>query len=329
MPVPFTNRDDDTTAAAVAPDTAAPTADDGDAPAVRVPPVLGRHVLRSLATEYGVCTRPVPMRRIDTTTGDSQIVDIPCGSTVASKCESCAKRAKLLRMAQCREGWHLTSEPVADPPAPTIRQKELAAARADLHATRTELVREGQDTAEVDDAIGRVTGELAESGVHGDLEAGRRRARSTRRRQDVPDLPRQTVAPHTVGRAYEGVDGKLVRPSLFLTLTCGSYGRVDATDGTPVDPGSYDYRAAARDAIHFAKLVDRFWQNLRRAVGFDVQYFAAVEPQRRLAPHLHAAIRGTIARAVLRTVVAATYHQVWWPHTDTIVYTDAQTSHLR
>ena len=113
----------------------------------------------------------------------------------------------------------------------------------------------------------------------------------------------------------------MVRPSLFLTLTCRSYGRVDATDGTPVDPGTYDYQAAARDAIHFAKLVDRFWQNLRRAVGFDVQYFASVEPQRRLAPHLHAAIRGTIARAVLRTVVAATYHQVWWPHTDTVVYT--------
>ena len=139
---------------------------------MRVPPVLGRHGLRSLATEYGVCTRPVPMHRIDTGTGASEIVDIPCGSTVASKCESCAKRAKLLRMAQCREGWHLTSEPVADPPEPTGRQKELAAARADLHATRTQLERDGEDTAEVEAAIGHVTAELAESGVHGDLETG-------------------------------------------------------------------------------------------------------------------------------------------------------------
>ena len=44
-----------------------------------------------------------------------------------------------------------------------------------------------------------------------------------------------------------------------------------------------------------------------------MQYFAAVEPQRRLAPHVHIAIRGTIARSELRRVLAATYHQVWWP----------------
>ena len=48
-------------------------------------------------------------------------------------------------------------------------------------------------------------------------------------------------------------------------------------------------------------------------LGTDVQYFAAVEPQRRLAPHVHIALRGTIARSELRRVLAATYHQVWWP----------------
>src|SRR3954452_17536044 len=59
---------------------------------------------------------------------------------------------------------------------------------------------------------------------------------------------------------------------------------------------------------------------MRRFVGYDVQYFATVEPQRRLAPHLHMAIRGTISRTELRQVVAATYHQVWWPSTDRVVY---------
>lgn len=161
MPVPLTNGHDDIATATVEPADAGPTADE-DAPAVRVPAVLGRQVLRSLATEYGVCTRPVPMRRIDTDTGDSQIMDIPCGSTVASKCESCAKRAKLLRMAQCREGWHLTTEPVAEPPPPTGRQKKLAAARADLHATRTQLARDGEDTSEIEAAIGQVAAERAE-----------------------------------------------------------------------------------------------------------------------------------------------------------------------
>ena len=99
---------------------------------------------------------------------------------------------------------------------------------------------------------------------------------------------------------------------MFITLTCPSYGRVDH-QGVPVDPARYDYDQAARDALTFAALFDRFIQNLRRYLGHDVQYFAAVEPQRRLAPHVHIAIRGTIARSELRRVLAATYHQVWWP----------------
>jgi hypothetical protein len=106
---------------------------------------------------------------------------------------------------------------------------------------------------------------------------------------------------------------------MFITLTCDTYGRV-RDDGTPVDPDRYDYRRAARDAVHFSSLVDRWWQNLRRVVGWDVQYFATVEPQRRAAPHLHSAVRGSIAHEVIRQVTAATYHQVWWPAHDDVVY---------
>ena len=141
-----------------------------------------------------------------------------------------------------------------------------------------------------------------------------RRHRSTRRRQDAPDLPRRKVAARTVGKTYTAPDGKTFRPSMFVTLTCPSYGRV-GSDGTPADPDRYDYGRAARDALHFAALFDRFIQNLRRFLGYDVQYFAAVEPQRRLAPHVHIAMRGTVSRAELRQVLAATYHQVWWPDT--------------
>ena len=125
------------------------------------------------------------------------------------------------------------------------------------------------------------------------------------------------MAPRTIGKTYTSPDGKTFRPSMFITLTCPSYGRVPA-DGTPADPGAYDYQRAARDALHFAALFDRFIQNLRRFLGHDVQYFATVEPQRRLAPHLHIAIRGTLSRTELRQVLAATYHQVWWPPTDTV-----------
>jgi len=107
---------------------------------------------------------------------------------------------------------------------------------------------------------------------------------------------------------------------MFITLTLPSYGRVVRGQGVPVDPDRYDYRAAALDAMHFAKLVDRWVQNLRRGAGFKVQYFAAIEPQRRLAPHVHVAMRGAIERRVIRAVTKGTYFQLWWPSFDVPLY---------
>jgi hypothetical protein len=146
-----------------------------------------------------------------------------------------------------------------------------------------------------------------------------------------------------VGRTYTGRDGRTHAPSMLLTLTLDSYGDVHSANrrgahigtcacgtihaphdpliGTPVDPGTYDYRRAALDAIHFGKAADRFWQNLRRAAGYNIQYAGAVELQKRLAPHAHYCMRGTIPRRLARQVAAATYHQVWWPHFDTPAFT--------
>ena len=59
----------------------------------------------------------------------------------------------------------------------------------------------------------------------------------TRRRQDAPALPRRKVTRRTVGKTYTAPDGKTFRPSMFLTLTCPSYGRV-REDGTPADPAA-------------------------------------------------------------------------------------------
>jgi hypothetical protein len=249
------------------------------------PRTLSPELVREAALVAGVCVRPVVSKVTDVESGGTRLVPIACGSTRESRCPPCADRARRLRMQQCRGGWHLDTEP--DRPEQT-----------------DDTPAEPEDTPDDE-----VAGE------------GCRRVRSTRRRQDVPELPRMPMHPWTVGRVFEAPDGKTYRPSMFLTLTLGSYGRVTA-EGVPVDPTSYDYRRAALDAIHFAKLVDRFWQNLRRCAGYRVQYFAAVEAQRRLAPHLHAAIRGTIPRRVIRQVRAATYHQVWWPAHDEPVYVD-------
>ena len=181
-----------------------------------------------------------------------------------------------------------------------------------------------RELADIDAAVAALDEQITASGLRGRAaprhhDRRPRRVRTTRRRQDAPDLPRKPIQPHTIGRTYQAPDGKVYRPSLFITLTLPGYGRVNS-DGTPVNPDRYDYRQAAWDAVHFARLLDRFWQNLRRAAGWNIQYAGAVEPQRRLAPHAHFAVRGTIPRALIRKVAAATYHQVWWPPVGEPVY---------
>jgi hypothetical protein len=281
---------------------------------------LARNVVKEVAAEHGACLRPVQLRRTEIDTGYVEQVLIPCGHTLASVCPPCAERARLLRAAQCGEGWHLDHEPVIDPDPSTMQQQALVADRAEVQAERDALSAQGLDVTDHEQRIGELDQQITDTGMRGTvLPARPRRHRSTRRRQDAAPLPRRPVSAQTVGKTYTAPDGKTFRPSLFVTLTCPSYGKV-ASDGTPADAGTYDYTRAARDALHFAALFDRFVQNLRRYCGHDIQYFAAVEPQKRLAPHIHIAIRGTIARAELREVIAATYHQVWWPSTETVTY---------
>ena len=282
---------------------------------------LTADVAQALAEQHGVCIRPLAMRRIDTTTGHTDIVPVPCGSTRQDQCPPCAEKARRLRMTQCREGWHLDTEPITDRAKPTEEHKELMATRADLLAVYTECRAAGDEITceQIAESVAELDVELRAAGVRGRLTpldpTSKPVKRSTRRRQDAPDLPRRPVERRTVGRVFAG----RYRPSTFLTLTLDSYGRVD-NEGAAVDPERYDYRRAARDAIHFPALVDRFWQNTRRCVGWEVQYFGTVEPQKRGAPHFHAAIRGAIPRAELRAITAATYHQVWWPAHDQLLY---------
>jgi hypothetical protein len=283
---------------------------------------LSADVVQALAEQHGVCVRPVAMRRIETATGRIEVVPVPCGSTREDQCPPCAEKARRLRMAQCRQGWHLATEPDTHRVAPNEDHKALMAARADLLAAYTECKARGDELSceQISESVAELDKELRALGVRGRLTPLNAPPtplkRSTRRRQDAPDLPRRPIERRTLGQVFGG----RYRPSTFLTLTLDSYGRVDA-QGAAVDPERYDYRRAARDAIHFPALVDRFWQNTRRCVGWNVQYFGTVEPQKRGALHFHAAIRGTIARAELRAITAATYHQVWWPAHDQLRYT--------
>ncbi len=254
----------------------------------QVPLTVTAEMVHTLAVHERVCVRPVLRSVTDRVTGDSTRVAIRCGSTRDSKCPPCAHKARVLRTHQCAEGWHLAKEPTGHPPA---------------------VLDENFDDDQVDDDD---QGE----------DDGPRRVRSTRRRQDATDLPKVPIENRTIGHTFQTPNGKAYRPSMFVTLTLPSYGRVIPGVGAPERPTSYDYRRAALDALHFPKLVDRWVQNLRRCAGYKVQYFSAIEAQRRLAPHLHAAIRGAIPRATIKAVTKATYAQLWWPAFDRAVYVD-------
>ena len=252
---------------------------------MRQPLEWDKAMVAGLAEEQGVCVRPLVRRLVDRVTGEASTVVLPCGSTQESRCTTCAKRARVLRMHQCAEGWHSIDELPDTDLEPTIGA--------------------GDQEPDGDEDDGGESGRVV---------------RSTRRRGDAADLPVRRMDARTVGRCFTAADGKVYRPSMFVTLTLPSYGRIVRGQGVPVDPGRYNYRRAALDAMHFSKLVDRWVQNLRRGAGFKVQYFAAIEPQRRLAPHVHVAMRGAIERQVIRAVTRGTYFQLWWPSFDVPLY---------
>src|SRR6516225_6770304 len=92
---------------------------------------LAREVVKDLAVEHGACIRPIQLRRTNLDTGETDTVLVPCGHTLARVCPSCAERARTLRAAQCREGWHLEDEPDIEPDPATRDQKWWIEKRAE------------------------------------------------------------------------------------------------------------------------------------------------------------------------------------------------------
>ncbi|MGH8940693.1 MAG: replication initiator, partial [Actinomycetes bacterium] len=158
---------------------------------------LTADVAQAIAEQYGVCVRPLAMRRIDTTTGRVDVVPVPCGSTREDQCRPCADKARRLRMVQCREGWHLADEPVTERTAPSEEQQALLAARADLVAVHAECREIGDEATceQIAESLAELDAELRSLGVRGRLAPldppPKPVKRSTRRRQDAPDLPRR------------------------------------------------------------------------------------------------------------------------------------------
>ena len=216
------------------------------------------------------------------------------------------------------EGWHLEDEPDLTPDPATEDQQWWVVLRSEAQQSRDQAADDGQDTADLDALIAELDEQITKSGVRGKRccrtvpPAATGPPAAARTLPTCPaarSIPARWARPHRAGR-HDVPPLDVRHADLSVPLRPGRPPR--RTRG----PGLLRLRPGRlRDALSFAALFDRFIQNLRRYLGHDVQYFAAVEPQRRLAPHIHIAIRGTIARAELRKVLAATYHQVWWPDT--------------
>src|ERR1700742_2509069 len=113
---------------------------------------LASDVIHAAAEQHVVGVRPFTMEVGDLDTGELRYVPMPCGSTVESQCGPCARKARALRMVQCREGWHLT------PDEPSADHTALLEFRADLVAAYRQV--DGVDGDELLDEIRSVDAEL-------------------------------------------------------------------------------------------------------------------------------------------------------------------------
>ncbi|MEE3919319.1 replication initiator [Micromonospora sp. BRA006-A] len=97
---------------------------------------VAKDALKQLAESHGVCVRPLALRRTDTATGLTEVVEVPCGATLAVKCKPCAEKGRRLRIQQIREGWHLADEPAVRPDKPGEDALALVRVRAHLEFER-------------------------------------------------------------------------------------------------------------------------------------------------------------------------------------------------
>ena len=142
---------------------------------------LAREVVKDLAVEHGACIRPIQLRRTNLDTGEKDTVLVPCGHTLAHVCPSCAERARTLRAAQCREGWHLEDEPDITPDPATEDQKFWVETRAEAQQLRDQADAAGQDTTDLDELLTELDEEITNAGMRGQGRPGQARRGGTAR----------------------------------------------------------------------------------------------------------------------------------------------------
>src|SRR5581483_3037422 len=140
---------------------------------------LAKDVLHTLAESHGVCVRPLAIRRTDTLTGQTEVIEVPCGARLAAKCKPCAERNRRLRIQQIREGWHLAQEPTFAPDKPGEDVLSLVRLRAHLEFERAEAERAAQwdQLPDLDATSERVEDALAREGLRGHITPAERKTK--------------------------------------------------------------------------------------------------------------------------------------------------------
>ena len=226
----------------------------------------------------GVCIRPVELRRLDTHTGAPNRSTSPA----APPSPQCALLRHGPRPAAGPVPGRLAPRPrtSSNPTAATRRTAVWVEFRGRRQARPRQGRRRGRHHRADDEADWAWTSEITRAGMRGNVLAGPAG-------QPLTARPGGARMPPTCPSGRSG-HAPSARPSPPRTADVPavdvrhahlpSYGKCRQRRH-PGRPGHLRLPRAARDALHFSKLVDRFVQNLRRVVGYDVQYFATVEPQ--------------------------------------------------
>ena len=176
--------------------------------------------IQALAEAQGGCIRPVQVRRTDTPRTGGRLPG-----------HDPLRRHHRREMPALREAGQVAARlavpgrlapgrrPRSPPRPPDETQEFWLTARARAQVRRDTAAANGRDTAELDELIGELDDEIAAaaSAAHRQpyqlrtaTPTGKRRARSTRRRQDAPDLPKRPVTSRTTGKVFTRRMGRLL-----------------------------------------------------------------------------------------------------------------------
>ena len=275
---------------------------------------LARDVVKDLAVEHGACFRPIQLRPTDLATGEVEPVLVPCGHTLASRLpvvrrtrEEPPRRAMPRRLAPRPRAGHRTRRPhrrtdVADPD-PRRRASRAGHGRS-TPAKTSPAGTKNSPTWTTRSTTPGYAATYCPSGRNGGT-ARPGGGKTPRRCPGGRSTPARSARPTRRRTAKSSA-----RPcsSRSLARPTGA----SRPMGRRPTRAAYDYTSAARDALHFAALfqVHAEPSPLRR-----IRVRAAAYGSRRTSTSPCAA---PCSRAELREVIAATYHQVWWPSTDTV-----------